>query len=85
MKIVGVVSDHKEAENIEDIVKVFVVKNRISEILSDRKSKDIDEIDTKSMILNSDNVDKIKISHEETYPHKEENNNKRLFNVRGFN
>ena len=85
MKIVGVISDHKEAENIEDIVKVFVVKRRISDILSDTKVKDIDEYEPNSIMLTSGNIKKIKNPHEEEFPQKEENNHKPLFNVRGFN
>lgn len=85
MKIVGVISDHKEAENIEDIVKVFVVKKRISDILSDKKVKDIDEYEPNSIMLTSENIKKIKNPHEEENHQKEENNHKPLFNVRGFN
>jgi hypothetical protein len=85
LKIVGVISDHKEAENIEDIVKVFVVKKRISDIISDKKGKDIDDIETNSMMLTSDNINKLKNPHEDAFPQKEENNHKPLFNVRGLN
>ena len=85
MKIVGVVSDYKEAEGIEDIVKVFVVERRISTILSDSKNKDLPEIESTSIMLPTENVKEYGNKPEETYPNKETNNQKPLFNVRGFN
>ena len=85
MKIVGVVSDYKEAEGIEDIVKVFVVERRISTILSDSKNKDLPEIESTSIMLPTENVKEYGNKPEETYPNKEPNNQKPLFNVRGFN
>ena len=85
MKIVGVVNDYKEAENIEDIVKVFVVEQRISTILSNSKDKNYEDIETNSMMIPSNEIKKIKTNNEESYPQKEENNHKPLFNVRGLN
>ena len=81
----GVISDYKEAENIEDIVKVFVIKQRISNLLSDSKNKNYEDIENSSMILSSDEMNNLEISNEESLPHKEGNNNKPIFNVRGFN
>jgi hypothetical protein len=85
LKIVGVVNDYKEAENIEDIVKVFVVEKRISTILSNNKNKNYEDTETKSMMISTNEIKKIKTPNGETYSQKEENNHKPLFNVRGFN
>jgi hypothetical protein len=39
LKIGGVVNDYKEALDIEDAVKVFIIKQRISNLLSIEKKK----------------------------------------------
>ena len=85
MKIVGVVNDYKEAENIEDIVKVFVVEQRISTLLSNNKDKIYEDVETDSMMISTNEIKKIKNPNEENYSQKDENNHKPLFNVRGFN
>ena len=44
MKIVGIISNYEEAKEIEDIVKVFLIKERISEIQNNTKNKKIKSI-----------------------------------------
>ena len=44
MKIAGVVNDYKEALDIEDIVKAFVIKRRIFDILSLEKKKELERV-----------------------------------------
>ena len=39
MKIAGVILNIEDAKEIEDIVKVFVIKERISDLLPSRKNK----------------------------------------------
>lgn len=85
MKIVGVVNDYKEAESIEDIVKVFVVKQRISTILSNNKEKNYEDIEPNPLMISTNEFKKINTPNEETFSHKDDNNHKPLFNVRGFN
>ena len=85
MKIVGVVNDYKEALNIEDIVKVFVIEQRIFNLLSDSKNKNYSDINSNTIMLSKDEIENIKTSNEDSINHKDENNYKPLFNVRGFN
>jgi hypothetical protein len=85
LKIVGVISDYKEAESIEDIVKVFVVEKRISTILSDSRNKDLHDVESKTIMLPTENEKELKTPNGEIPPNKEPTNQKPLFNVRGFN
>ena len=85
MKIVGCVNGQKEAEDIEEIVKVFVIKQRVTNLLS---NDIIGKTNTQNMSLQSnkenniikpdvknDNVDNVKINYII----------KPIFNVRGIN
>jgi hypothetical protein len=45
LKIAGVVNDYKEALDIEDIVKAFVIKKRIFDLLSLEKKKELEKIE----------------------------------------
>ncbi len=85
MKIVGVINDYKEALNIEEIVKVFVIEQRIFNLLSDSKNKSYNDIDSNTIMLSADEIENIKTSNIESINHKDENDYKPLFNVRGLN
>lgn len=85
LKIVGVVNDYKEAESIEDIVKVFVIEKRISSLLSDDKNKNYENIETNTMILDDEEVKNLGPPDEITEPKKNIDKAKPLFNVRGLN
>jgi len=50
LKFAGVVNGYEEAAEIEDIVKVFVIKKRINDLISLDKRKNYKK-------LNSDNID----------------------------
>ena len=50
MKIAGVVNDYKEALDIEDIVKAFVIKQRIFHLLSLEKKKKIDKVEGSNIV-----------------------------------
>ena len=55
MKIGGVVSDYKEALDIEDAVKVFIIEQRILNLLSlERKKKIKKEDNSNAMIFLTD-------------------------------
>lgn len=82
MKIVGVVSGYKEAEDIEEIVKVFFIEQRVSSLLS---SKVIENVDSNNIILSSRNVKYFEKSNLKTLNDKVDNDLKPLFNVRGIN
>ena len=85
MKIAGVVNDYKEALDIEDIVKAFVIKKRIFYLLSLEKKKENDIIENSNSIKShekdlefSQPIDKKNIetkNDEEISP---------VFNVRGL-
>ena len=85
LKIVGVVNDYKEAESIEDIVKVFVIERRISTLLSQDKNKNYETIDTNTMILDKEEIRDLRPPDELSDLQKNGNKPKPLFNVRGFN
>jgi hypothetical protein len=53
LKIAGVISDHREALDIEDIVKVFLIEKRILNLSS---------LKTKKVLKNAANPDIIKFS-----------------------
>ena len=84
MKIVGVVNDYKEALDIEGVVKVFIIEQRIFNLLSLEKKKNFENADSNIMIFPTNNIQyeensNKKISHvnidEDSVP---------VFNVRGL-
>ena len=85
MKIAGVVNDYKEALDIEDIVKAFVIKRRIFYLLSLEKRKDLDNVGDSNIIKSPTND----IEYKE--PSDKKNTNTKngeeispVFNVRGL-
>ena len=84
MKIVGVVNNYKEALDIEEVVKVFLIEKRILNLLSIETKKNFENADSNIMIFPTDNIQyeensNKKISHvnidEDSVP---------VFNVRGL-
>ncbi|KYK31018.1 MAG: hypothetical protein AYK22_08315 [Thermoplasmatales archaeon SG8-52-3] len=84
MKIAGVVNDYKEALDIEDIVKAFVIKKRIFYLLSKEKSKD--NIIEKSNKISSqaNEIEYSEISDKKNEQIKNEGEISPVFNVRGL-
>lgn len=82
MKIVGVVNGNKEAEDIEEIVKVFVIKQRISSLLP---NKVIENVESKNIISPLPDTKYFEKSNVTTINERVENYLKPLFNVRGIN
>ncbi|KYK22507.1 hypothetical protein AYK24_02210 [Thermoplasmatales archaeon SG8-52-4] len=84
MKIVGVINDYKEALEIEDIVKVFVIKQRISNLLSLERNNNFKNNNTNLMIFKSNDVDYLTNSDEKILQIKNNEDNVPVFNVRGL-
>ena len=85
LKIVGVINEYKEAQDIEEIVKVFVIEQRISNLFSCKKNEFLDDINSSVMILSKNDVKSVETSNEDTFHNKNNSSSPPLFNVRGFN
>ncbi len=85
MKIAGVVNDYKEALDIEDIVKAFVIKQRIFYLLSLEKKKDFDIVeDSKNMTSPANDVEYSQTTNKKNVQIKNEDEISPVFNVRGL-
>lgn len=85
MKIAGVVNNYKEALEIEDIVKVFLIEKRIFKISSLEKSKNNKNIDNLDInIPSSSNADYSPISMNKVSQNKNDEDFRPVFNVRGL-
>jgi hypothetical protein len=84
LKIVGVVNDYKEALEIEDIVKVFVVKQRISSLLPLERNSSLKNESSDLMIFKTNNIDYINNSNGKNINEKNNGDNSPVFNVRGL-
>ena len=84
MKIVGVVSEYKEALEIEDIVKIFLIEQRILDLLSLKQDKNQDTLNSNVMILPKKKIDNFKDSDENLLHAKADTDSKPVFNVRGL-
>jgi len=84
LKIVGVINDYKEALEIEDIVKVFVIKQRISSLISLERDNNYKSDNSNFMIFKTNNVNYLNNSDEKIIPIKNNEDNVPVFNVRGL-
>ena len=85
MKIAGVVNDYKEALDIEDIVKAFIIKQRIFNILSLEKKKNFDSDEDTNIIIKPVNYDQYaESSNKKIILIKNNEENSPVFNVRGL-
>ena len=84
MKIVGVINDYKEALEIEDIVKVFVIKQRISSLISLERDNNYKSDNSNFMIFKTNNVNYLNNSDEKNLQIKNNEDNVPVFNVRGL-
>ena len=85
MKIAGVVNDYKEALDIEDIVKAFVIKKRIFYLLSLEKEKDFENDEDSNIIKSSKNdIEYSQTSNKKNIQNKNEEEVSPVFNVRGL-
>jgi hypothetical protein len=85
LKIAGVVNDYKEALDIEDIVKAFVIKKRIFYLLSKEKKKNLDKKeDTEIVKTNVKNIEFSQPLDKKNIETKNEEEISPVFNVRGL-
>jgi len=85
LKIAGVVNDYKEALDIEDIVKAFIIKQRIFNILSLEKKKNFDSDEDTNIIIKPVNYDQYaESSNKKIILIKNNEENSPVFNVRGL-
>ena len=84
MKIVGVINDYKEALEIEDIVKVFVVKQRISNLLSLERNNNFKNDNSNFIVFKTNNTNYYSNSDEKILQIKNNEDNVPVFNVRGL-
>jgi hypothetical protein len=84
MKIVGVVNNYKEALEIEEIVKVFIIKQRIFNLLSNEKNKNLEDINSNVMIFSPNEIKNIELSDEKNLHAKINEGLAPVFNVRGL-
>ncbi|KYK28071.1 hypothetical protein AYK20_01540 [Thermoplasmatales archaeon SG8-52-1] len=84
MKIVGVINDYKEALEIEDIVKVFVIKQRISNLLSLERNNNYKNDNSNFIVFKTNNANYFSDSDEKNLHIKNNEDNVPVFNVRGL-
>jgi hypothetical protein len=82
---VGVVNNYKEALDIEDIVKVFIIEQRILNLLSLEKKKNFENVvDSDVMISSANNIEFAENSNKKILQVKNDEENNPVFNVRGL-
>lgn len=84
MKIAGVINNYKEAIEIEDIVKVFLINRRISNLLSLERKNNFKKNNSNIMIFTTNNVEYAKSSDEKILHIKNNEHSVPVFNVRGL-
>jgi len=85
LKIVGVVNDYKEASDIEDIVRVFIIEKRILSLSSLEKKKNFENIADPDLIKFPVNDIKFtETSNKKNLRIKNYEDPKPVFNVRGL-
>lgn len=85
MKIVGVVNDSKEASDIEDIVRVFIIEKRILNLSSLEKKKKFENIADPDLIkLPVNDIKFTETSNKKNFRIKNYEDPRPVFNVRGL-
>jgi len=84
LKIVGVVSEYKEALEIEEIVKVFLIEQRILNLPSVKQNKHQENVNSNSIIFSEDNIGFSKNSNEKYLRSKVDPNFIPTFSVKGL-
>ena len=84
MKIAGVISNYHEALDIEEIVKVFLVKKRIFNILSLEKTKNFEKNNQNFTTYIKDDVKLAPNSNGKSTHFKNSEDQTHVFNVRGL-
>jgi len=84
MKIAGVVNEYKDAVEIEDIVKVFIIKKRINDLLSLEKRKNFEKLNSNVVAISINDIKYLNNSDEKILHSKINNDSQPVFCVRGF-
>jgi len=84
MKIAGVVNEYKDAVEIEDIVKVFIIKKRINDLISLEKMKNFEKINSNKITLSTEDIKYFNNSDEKIIHNKINNDSQPVFHVRGL-
>ena len=81
----GVVNNYKEALEIEDIVKVFIIEQRILNLLSLEKKRNFENVvDSDIMISSANDIQFVENSTKKILQVKNDEENNPVFNVRGL-
>ena len=81
----GVVKDYNEALDIEEIVKAFVIKQRIFYLLSVEKKKKIENVEDSNIIISpSSDIKYSETENKKNIQTKNEEEISPVFNVRGL-
>lgn len=84
LKIAGVVNEYKDAVEIEDIVKVFLVKKRINDLLSLEKRKNFGKLNSNLIGISIDDIKYLNNYDEKILHSKNNSDSQPIFCVRGF-
>ena len=84
LKIAGVVNEYKDAVEIEDIVKVFLIKKRINDLLSLEKRKNFEKLNSNLIRVPIDDTKYLNNYDEKILHNKNNSDSQPIFCVRGF-
>lgn len=84
MKIAGIVNDYNEALEIESIVKVFLIKRRIINLLSIEKNKNFEKANSNMMTFSKSDFKYSQASKGKILHVKNNEDPVPVFNVRGL-
>ena len=84
LKFAGVVSEYKDAVEIENIVKVFLIKKRINDLISLDKRKNFEKLNSNVDTISIDDIKYLNNSDEKILHNKIYTDSQSIFCVRGF-
>jgi hypothetical protein len=84
LKFAGVVNEYKDAVEIEDIVKVFLIKKRINDLLSLEKRKNLEKLNSNVITLSINEMKYLNNSDEKILHNKIFTDSQPVFCVRGL-
>lgn len=84
LKFAGVVNEYKDAVEIEDIVKTFLIKKRVNDLVSLDKRKIFEKLNSNLESISMDDIDYLNKSDEKVLNNKNYVDSQPVFCVRGF-
>jgi len=84
LKFAGVVNEYKEAVEIEDIVKTFLIKKRINDLVSLDKRKIFEKLNSNLKSISMDDISYLNNSDEKVLHNKNYVDSQPVFCVRGL-